>query len=212
MIRVYHNPYYYRFQRENSLPDPQTLYLAAVVGTDRPQEAYLWTNEAAGENQEHVFWISTKRRTQWGDVLELVADGGQLLLIDPHGFQEMATSLPAQQTPFIRDLLAHLYTELMTDMGESGRLPVTAVAEIKQLRHLLKSAAQHIQLLHHTLTLALPAVDEARAGVNFSVESWTMRERRHLYGAVYQQALYVLEQLDEGLGLYEPTGPSRSRP
>lgn len=203
MIRVYHNPYYYRFQRENSLPDPQTLVLAAVVGTNRPQEAFLWTNEAAAENQEHVIWINTRRRTQWGDVLELVADGGQLLLLDPHGFQEMDTSLPGQQTPFMRDLLAHLHTDLLTDTGENGRLPVTAVAEIKQLRHLLTAAAQHIQSLHHTLALTLPAVDAARAGVNFSGESWTMRERRHLYGAVYQQALYVLEQLDEGARLCE---------
>lgn len=188
MIRVYHNPFYHHFRMENTAPLLHTLYLAAAVNTHRPQTAYQLTNDEGSESDSRVRWLTTNRRTRMGDVLELVDDGVQLLLIDQHGFKELPGRLPWQETAVVTDLLAQLQSQVLTAPMNNEALPQTAVCQIRQLRQLLYEAAEHIQALHHVLLLALPVLDEARAGVNFGRDGWIMRQRRQLIGAIHQQA------------------------
>lgn len=195
MIRIYHNPFPHHFQVENTPPRLPTLYLAAVVNTHRPQEAYQLTREAGQQSDGRVHWLTTNRRTQIGDVLELVDDGGQLLLVDRYGFKELAGRFPWQETAVVTELLAQLQSPTLAAPLDDEALPPTAVHQIRQLRHHLQEAVAHIQALHHVLLLALPVLDEARAGVDFGRDSWLMGQRRQLMGALYQQACWTAANL-----------------
>lgn len=212
MIRVYHNPFPHHFQVENTPPRLHTLYLAAAVNTHRPQEAYQLTSEAGQQSDGRVHWLTTNRRTQTGDVLELVDDGGQLLLIDRFGFKELAGRLPWQETAVVTDLLAQLQLPLLAAHRDNEAWPPTAVHQIRQLRHHLHEAVEHIQALHHVLPLTLPVLEEARAGVDFGQDSWLMGQRRQLIGALCQQACWTAANLQRQPLPAAPASPTSREP
>lgn len=100
-IHVYHNPHFPDFANRAGPEtlDLHSLYLAAIVDTDDPAQAYRLTQhvDGAGYDQPAVTVVARSRFTSVGDVLATA--GGRLLLVAPFGFRELCgCSLPAGLT------------------------------------------------------------------------------------------------------------------
>src|SRR5690606_32599798 len=88
-------------------PDLASLYLAAIVDTDDPEQAYRLTQHVDADWYAHpaVTAVVRSRSTSIGDVLE--TEEGRLLLVASFGFRELAgRTLPARQTALISSLRA----------------------------------------------------------------------------------------------------------
>jgi hypothetical protein len=106
-IHVYHNPYFLDISRQPAPEDPDlaSLYLAAIVATDDPEQAYRLTQHVHADWYGHpaVTTVVRSRSTSVGDVLETV--DGRLLLVASFGFTELAGhALPVAATALTRAL------------------------------------------------------------------------------------------------------------
>lgn len=106
-IHVYHNPHFLDFNPDSGpeAPDLEAIYLAAVVDTDEPEQAYHLTQHVYAEWYDHpaVTTVVRSRSTSIGDVVE--TEEGRLLLVASFGFRELAgRSLPARQMALMRSL------------------------------------------------------------------------------------------------------------
>lgn len=108
-IHVYHNPHSLDVNPASGpeSPDLEGLFLAAIVDTDDPEQAYHLTQHVDADWYDHpaVTTVVRSRSTSIGDVLE--TEDGRLLLVASFGFRELAgRSLPARQTALMRLLRA----------------------------------------------------------------------------------------------------------
>jgi hypothetical protein len=108
-VHVYHNPYFLDVNAGAgpAKPDLEALYLAAIIDTDDPEQAYHLTQHVHADWYGHpaVTTVVRSRSTSIGDVLE--TEEGRLLLVASFGFRELTDrSLPARQTALMRSLRA----------------------------------------------------------------------------------------------------------
>lgn len=148
-IHVYHNPSFLDCNQSAGSPSPDLarLYLAAIVDTDDPEQAYHLTQHVDGDwyGYPAVTTVVRSRSTSIGDVLE-TADG-RLLLRASFGFRELSgRSLPAGQTDLMRLLRARA--------ADKGRQ-----AGVLQAVHTLYTALLFAAPLLETLAAAVDRPD-----------------------------------------------------
>ncbi len=163
-IHVYHNPYFLDASRQPApdVPDLASLYLAAIIAADDPEQAYRLTQHVDEDWYGHpaVTTVVRSRSTSIGDVLE--TEDGRLLLVASFGFRELAgRTLPAAETALARALAA-----LAPDEGR----PEPALRTARYLYTALLFAAPLLEALAadvdrpdpHLALLARFAAEQAR--------------------------------------------------
>ena len=174
-IHVYHNPHFLDRFGEDVLNciDLACLYLAAIVDTDEPAEAFRATQHVDAPWFVHpaVITVVHSRSTSVGDVL--ATGDGRLLAVMPAGFRELELLLPAQESALAQNLDA-----LVESIARLAGIEVadTVVDEVTAL----------VQYLHTALLFALPLLEQV------ANEPGSADPR--LAGFAAEQAQWVLRQ------------------
>jgi hypothetical protein len=151
-IAVYHNADFLDYDCKGDLTQINLarLYLAAVVATDHPEEAYLFTQHLDDDWYDNppVTTIVHSRSTAVGDVLAL--DDGTLLAVASFGFTSISDALlPVEQSSLLRELRALNGLLATAD---------TRPADFTSLAAKLRTLISQVALLYTALNFALPSL------------------------------------------------------
>ena len=154
-VHVYHNPHFLNTRfGQGALDDLDLacLYLAAIVDTDDPAEAFRVTQhiDNVWHNSPGVITVVRSRSTSVGDVL--ATGDGRLLAVMPAGFPELALLLPAAESALAQNLDA--LVESIACLA--ARLDGVSVAET-----VVDEVAAQVRYLYTALLFALPLLEQA---------------------------------------------------
>ena len=177
-IRVYHNPHFLDRFGEGVLTciDLACLYLAAIVDTDEPAEAFRATQHLSAPWFDHpaVTTVVRSRSTSVGDVL--ATGDGRLLSVMPAGFRELDCTLPARESALAQKLDAL-----------AAALPHAAGVDVAET--VVDEVTAQVQHLHTALLFAVPLLERV-ADAPDGEDPYLA----HLARFAAQQAQWVLRQ------------------